>query len=140
MFRNSRLRRDEIAAVIVHPLHNLATCQTRQEEEDSPNLRNECGYECCYAAWLHQLRAACDRYALPLLLGRVAHRAEYAAEGLHGVSFKLERSRPTGAPDGRTICAPCCHVESVLEVRALHQTLSKLYISHQPHSKLHYPT
>ena len=65
MFRNSRLRRDEIAAVIVHPLHNLA--QTRQEEEASTNLRNECGYECGYAAWLHQLRAACDRYALPLL-------------------------------------------------------------------------
>ena len=64
MFRNSRLRRDEIAAVIVHPLHNLATSQIRQEDI---NLRNECGYECGYAAWLHQLRAACDRYALPLL-------------------------------------------------------------------------
>ena len=61
MFRNRRLRRDEIAAVIVHPLHNLA-----QFGQDT-NLRNECGYECGYALWLHQLRAACDRYALPLL-------------------------------------------------------------------------
>jgi len=61
-----RLRRDEIAGVLVSPLAGLALA-----EADAP-APERAAERAAYRHWLHELRAACTRCHVPLLLDETA--------------------------------------------------------------------